>query len=336
MSHVMICSAVRNGMEYLPSYRSQIENLKLRDGLTFQLCLLEGDSTDGTREYVEKWLRERPDYLIAGFESVGHTARIQDRAERWAAVGNACLALIPEGSPHTHVLWLEADLCFPPELLARLVAHGVDIVAPMIWLGGNFYDSWGFRNQDGTRWTGRPTGYPDFVFQTLLELGSVGSCVLFKRAVFDSGIRFRGPYETGLLVGVCTDAREKGFRVFADLSTAILHPADAWEAQMWRCAGLDIRDRNDQPVAISVPEAENIGLEPYLPVFDSDHFRNTNRAFWESLHRILRTSALVAEVEGWVEGSRNRYLLRIRPAGEGLFFPLDRESFEQTVVCRMR
>lgn len=336
MTHVMICSAVRNGMDYLPSYRSQLEQLKRPEGLTIQLCLLEGDSTDGTREYVERWALERPDYLIAGYESVGDTAEIQDRAERWAAVGNACLKLIPADSQHTHVLWLEADLCFPPELLARLLAHGVDVVAPMIWLGGNFYDSWGFRNLDGTRWTARPTVYPDFVFQTLLEMGSVGSCVLFRRAVFDSGIRFRGPYETGLLVGVCNDSRSKGFRVFADLTTAILHPADAWEAQMWRCSSIDLADRAGHAIPLSVTEAENLGLETYLPVFDGTFLQQAHRGLWDSLHRLTGSASLSVEAEGWKNGNKNRYALTIRPVGEALFFPQDREAFLQSVVCRMR
>lgn len=336
MTHVVICSAVRNGMAYLPAYRSQIEQLKREGGLTLQVCILEGDSTDGSRAFLEAWQRERPDQLILGHQAVGLTANLDDRAARWAAVGNACLDLIPADSPHTHVLWLEADLCFPPELLTRLLSHRVDIVAPIVWLGGCFYDTWGFRELDGTRWTAKPGHFPHFVTQTLYELGSVGSCVLFRREIFDRGVRFRGPYETGLLVGVCHDARALGFRVFADLSTAILHPADPWEAQMWRCAELDVRGPDGRPVPISPLEAERLGLDRYLPVFEAAKLQASSVPFWHVLHRLLGSARLEVEAEGWVDGAKNHYALAVRALPDPHFFPQDVPGFRQVVRCTLR
>ncbi|HJV34643.1 hypothetical protein, partial [Geomonas sp.] len=128
MSLVVICSLVRDGMSYLPSYRRQLESLTLEGGLEWHLCILEGDSRDGSAKYLEQWAAEDP-RITVGKENVGDTAEIQDRAERWARVCNACLDLIPASLDYSHMLWLEADLSFPPELLRRLVRHEADVVS---------------------------------------------------------------------------------------------------------------------------------------------------------------------------------------------------------------
>ncbi len=298
-TEIMICSLVRDGMDYLPAYRAQLEALKTSPDLTWKLCILEGDSKDGSEAFLRRWAEEDPTRVRIGKEDVGNTAQIQDRAERWARVANACFDLIPQDSRHTHVLWLEADLCFPPELLRRLVAHGVDIVAPIIFLGGHFYDTWGFRDPQGRRWRNQAPYHPDYRAHDLLPMSSVGSCVLFRREILDAGIRMRGPYESGLLVGMCLDAAARGFRTWADTGTAILHPMDPWEAQMWECRSVALRDREGK--ALELPEAELAVFKRKLrlSVLDASLIRRQGRALWRHLYPILRTNRIRVRAEAW-------------------------------------
>ena len=72
------------------------------------------------------------------------------------------------------------------------------------------------------------------------QLSSVGSCVLFQRELFDAGVRFRGTYDQGLLVGVCKDAGLLGFRTFMDSRVSILHPTTLWKRQQYKLERVEI------------------------------------------------------------------------------------------------
>ena len=134
-------------------------------------------------------------------------------------------------------LFIEADLCFPFDLVDELIYANLDIVAPVIFLGAGFYDSWGFRGLDGVK-IGRVENLS--VDTPSIELSSVGSCVLFKTEIFSRGVRFRGPYQTGLLVGVCNDARKLGYKVWTLPSVAIIHPTSSWKDQLWKIQKISI------------------------------------------------------------------------------------------------
>lgn len=325
MAEVAICSLVRDGMEYLPSYRRQLESLRLDAGDRWRLYVLEGDSVDGSHEFLTRWAGEDSRVTVAR-EHVGDATEREDRAVRWARAANACLDLVPPDGGHTHVLWLEADLCFPPELVRRLLARDVDVIAPMIWLGGLFYDTWGFRDIEGRRWKNHPPYHPSYRPMSLIEMGSVGSCVLFRREVLDAGIRMRGTYEDGLLVGMCRDARAAGFRVFADTSTAILHPVDHWEGQMWRPESVRILDRSGRECSLDVQEGASLGLDPILPVLDGDTMRRAHRRFWTHLFTRLRTNRIDVRVRARSRPAKT-YDLFVRampPAGPAALPPLRR------------
>ncbi|HEU4950724.1 MAG TPA: hypothetical protein VFT46_02175 [Holophagaceae bacterium] len=295
MAEVAICSLVRDGMDYLPSYRRQLESLRLGEGDSWRLYILEGDSRDGSREFLLRWASEDPRIQV-GQEQAGDASDQEDRAARWARVGNACFGLIPADSTHTHVLWLEADLCFPPELVERLLSRQVDIVAPVIFLGGMFYDTWGFRDLEGRRWTNDAPYHPEYRPFDMMEMGSVGSCVLFRRAILDAGIRFKGTYDQGLLVGMCQDARSLGFRVWADTGTAILHPMTAWEEQMWRPSRIWIESSEGGRSELAVPEARAMGLQVNLPLLDAQTYLKIQAGFWRTLFRRWGTTRLDAEL----------------------------------------
>lgn len=310
--HVVICSLVKNAMKYLPAYRKQLEALVLPVETTWTLCILEGDSNDGTWDYLVQWASEC-DRIVIGRENVGETASgegIDGRAERWARAGNACLDLTCSVTDFTHVMWLESDLCFPLDLLSRLLSCNVDIVAPMIWIGGHFYDTWGFRDLNCKKWGNFPPYHRDYRSNALIEMGSVGSCVLARRAIVDSGIRFRGPYEDGLIVGICNDARSKGFRVFVDTSTSILHPVSLWADQMWKVVGVEIVYTKTKVKNLSLEEIVSLGIEQHIALLTPESLVYANRGFLKNVFKNSGTNRINMVVVKEPSPSR-RYRMKI-------------------------
>jgi hypothetical protein len=307
---VAICSIVRDGMAYLPAYRRQLESLDLACGLGWRLYIIEGDSRDDTHAFLQRWAREDVRVTIER-EHAGDSAQVQVRAARWARVANTCLDLVPRSSAHTHVLWLEADLCFPPELLRRLLAHEVDVVAPMIFLGGLFYDTWGFRDTAGVSWRNAPPFHPQYRPMSLIEMSSVGSCVLFRRAVLDAGVRMKGRYDDGLLVGMCHDARALGHKVYADTGTAILHPVDRWEEQMWQPSALRLIDRRGREETLRPDDARAMGLEMNLPLLDPLALLRAQTSLWRHLFVRLDTDRMAIDATARATPAK-RYELVVR------------------------
>lgn len=317
MAELAICSLVRDGMPYLQAYRCQVESLVLEEGDSWRLYVLEGDSRDDSWSFLQRWAQQDSRVCIAQLH-VGKAESAEGMAQNWAKVCNACFDLIPADSEHTHVLWLESDLTFPSETARRLLAHQVDIVAPIIFLGGQFYDTWGFRDVDGQRWTNEAPYYPGYAPNRLMPMGSVGSCVLFRRAVFEAGIRMRGTYENGLLVGMCNDARAAGLRVWADTGTAILHPVDQWERQMWRVEEVTVEGPSGTR-RISPADFAREQIVPMMALLDPAALIRTQANFLLGQFPALRTNRLDVEVAA-KSHPRRRFAVRVRrsaPRGLG-------------------
>ena len=113
-----------------------------------------------------------------------------------------------------------------------------------------------------------------------------------RREVLDSGVRFRGPYETGLLVGLCNDARNRGFQVFADTSTSILHPVSLWEEQMWQVSGVDIFENDGSVSAFTNEEAHVLGLSRHIALLEPEFLVLAQRNFLKYIFREWKTNRL--------------------------------------------
>jgi len=170
--------------------------------------------------------------LIAERANDRSCSSIDDKARQWATIGNQALDA-SMGDAASHTLWLEADLSVPYDALDILLSRDRDIIAPLIWLGGVFYDSWAFRDLSGRKIHG--FGGIDMTrLPEPIELGSVGSCVLMRSEILARGVRLPGVYEGGLLVGLCNQARSLGYCCFADPMVAIAHPTLSWLEQVYR------------------------------------------------------------------------------------------------------
>jgi hypothetical protein len=227
---VAVCSLFKNRSRGIDYFRAALEAQAGPD-LDLVFSFVEGDSQDDTHARLTDWAADDPRVRLQKID-VEPIRDFSERVAKWAELGNAAI----EGLAGTHydfLLWCESDLSIPPDLIAQLAADDVDIVAPAIFLGGLFYDTWGFRGLDGRKFANAAPHHPAYQPFGLVELASVGSTVLFKRAVIDSPVRLRGVHENGLLVGMCNDARSKGFRVFLDSRLAIVHPTSLWRAQQY-------------------------------------------------------------------------------------------------------
>lgn len=235
---VAVCALFRNSAAYVDYFRAVMTS-QARDHIDLVFSLVEGDSTDDTQARLEAWAAADSRVTLAKVD-VEPVADFADRVTKWAMLGNVAVeqALLTDC---THVLWCESDLVLPFDLLDQLLAEPADIVAPAIFLGTLFYDTWGFRGLDGTRFTNEAPFHREFRHHARVPLSSVGSCVLFRRALFDQGVRFRGSYDDGLLVGVCRDAAALGFQTFMDSRVAIVHPTSLWKRQQYTLGTVDVQ-----------------------------------------------------------------------------------------------
>lgn len=232
-----MCSLFKDSARQIDYFRAVI-GAQARPSIELVFSFVEGDSRDDTFARLAAWRDADPRVRLAQLD-VEPVRDFAERVRKWALLGNLALErALTTGC--THVLWCESDLVLPPDLLELLVESERDIVAPAIFLGGMFYDTWGFRGLDGTRFTNDAPYHRDFRPHELVELASVGSVVLFRREVFERGIRFRGEYPDGLLAGLNQDARRAGFQVWMDSRVSVIHPTTGWRAQQYELARVEV------------------------------------------------------------------------------------------------
>jgi glycosyltransferase involved in cell wall biosynthesis len=282
-SKIAVCALFRNSARYVDYFRAVI-SAQRRDDIDLAFSLVEGDSSDDTWRRLQAWASEDARVTLTKCD-VEPVLDHDDRVRKWAALGNVAVeaALTTDC---THVLWCESDLTIPFDLIEQLVSSDRDIVAPAIFLGGMFYDTWGFRGLDSSRFTNAAPYHAEFKAHALVELMSVGSCVLFRREIFDAGVRFRGVYETGLLVGVCRDAAEHGFRTWMDSRIAIVHPTTLWRRQQYGLASVRVVGSDESRTAALEAAARSIVADIDIQLGALDV--TTDHPIFAPVHSIIR------------------------------------------------
>lgn len=258
---INLCSALRQGSSYAKAFLNQINALSVRgyeigtitvtvDGSTLTDAVLLAAQSDPRISFVFEGPRGAPAHFMS------------ERAISWARTGNMALEHSLR-TPSDFTLWIESDLSFPCDLIELLMEPDQDIVGPIIMLGENFYDSWGFRDLSGSRIAtltelrsiARGPG-------PLTELSSVGSCLLFRSSLLADGVRMPAEYENGLLVGFCLAARERGARVFCRHDLVVVHPTSLWAEQVYRVTSCRLGD--GQAWRELAPAACTIVAGPYF------------------------------------------------------------------------
>lgn len=185
-----------------------------------RVICVEGDSRDATPQILGQWAHFHDNVTLLTcdtgkrkYPSIVHPERFAILAQ----VFNTALDAVDlEWSDY--VLFTPSDVLFDRDTLARLLAHEVDMVAPMFWgSDGLFHDTWGFtRNGQSIGKAKRTDSYGD----ALLAMDTVGGMVLIRGDVLRAGCRYTA---SEVDHGLCKMAQAAGFRVWADPTTHIVH-----------------------------------------------------------------------------------------------------------------
>lgn len=224
-SNVTIVTPMRDCAPILEQYRSRLETLDYpAERLRFVVC--EGDSQDDTLALLNRWaMADRRVTVVTKttgkprYGSVVHP----ERFEVLATVFNAALAAVDLDWTDS-VLFLPADILYHSDLLRRLLplieTPGVDIVAPFVWMNGQFYDTWGF-----TRGGASFAPFRVHIAETFkpgpVAMETVGGTVLIRGDVLRAGARYTVEEVDR---GFCKQAAALGFGVWADPCTDVFHP----------------------------------------------------------------------------------------------------------------
>ena len=280
---IAICALFRNSAQYIDYFRAVV-CAQARADIDLVFSLVEGDSTDDSHARLQAWAREDSRVRLSKVD-VEPVLDFADRVTKWAMLGNVAIEQALE-TACDRILWCESDLVLPNDLLEQLAAESCDIVAPAIFLGSLFYDTWGFRGVDGTRFANVQPYHPEFRHHALVPLSSVGSCVLFRREIFERGVRFRGTYDDGLLVGVCHDAASLGFRTFMDSRVAILHPTSQWRRQQYRMSQVEVECYRPDTKDALARAAQQIVAQVSIAIGSVD--LSGDHPVFEPIHTLLR------------------------------------------------
>lgn len=199
-----------------------------RLGHYLHLVLVEGDSTDTTRKE-----------LLSSAEAFGYNTSFDlvtrnhggpefgstehpERMKALSYVGNGILENVPED---THILfYVESDLLWDAStfirLANRLERKRIDVLAPLVFAGDNFYDVWGYRDLAGARFGPFHPYSSSLKLSEPTEVGSVGSCL----TMYGEVARETRIPDGEALVGFCKEARRKGYRVWTDARERVNHP----------------------------------------------------------------------------------------------------------------
>ncbi|CAO3411538.1 glycosyltransferase [Azospirillum largimobile] len=172
---VLVLTPVKDAAAHLPRYLELLGRLD-HDPSRLSLGFLEGDSRDGTHD----WLAGRLPELRQRYRRVTllrHDHGFRPDGPRWApaiqrrrreVLARARNRLLSGAlEDEDWVLWLDADLVdYPPDLLARLLAAGRDIVVPHCVLpDGRTFDLNSFRLEGKTVGEEDPRHLADGIFQ---------------------------------------------------------------------------------------------------------------------------------------------------------------------------
>lgn len=227
--NIAVGSAFRNSAGRLPGYFKQIQELQRFSRDTIRVIAAEGDSTDGTREALFTAAKKYDVSVdVRACDHKGPVFGSTEAPERMAAlskVGNTILDGVRDADEV--LVYVESDLIWDAITIWLLCQHAYErtgdfnVFAPMPFAGQNFYDVWAFRGLDGQRFAPFSPYHSQLAPKKLMEVSSVGSCLVMRTDVVRSGARMK----TGALVEFCAEVRKRGFRIAVVPELRVKHPA---------------------------------------------------------------------------------------------------------------
>ena len=203
-------------------------------GIPCHLIVGVGDSTDGSEEYLRRFIGSLEHCIVINNDTPGdlHVRDMPTRLRRLSVAWNKILDAIPDGV--SHCLIHESDLLSADNLaldMIRLhIEHGRCPIAgwPVIDLGkgDQFYDTWAYRGVDGGSVKAHPPHHRDYSADEPFEVSSVGSVWAFhaEDVTGEQGIRM----DNLACKDLCAGMVRRGRRLWVDPKMLIRQPKNLW------------------------------------------------------------------------------------------------------------
>lgn len=172
-------------------------------------------------------IKHKTTFLFEG-EKPHSFENLDQRSRFWAGAVNKGVRQALYNKPE-FILFIESDLCFPFDLIPNLRKKCVGVIAPVIWLGNKFYDTWAYTQN------GQPVSSESIIksgFDDDQQLDAAGSVLMIKAENIHYS-RSCPWYENGLIKGFCLGLKKRLIPVQIDHSTCVIHPTTSWRNQVW-------------------------------------------------------------------------------------------------------
>lgn len=218
--NLTIVSMFRDSVKNIDTYKRQVLEQEGFDNI--QCCWVEGDSKDDTFAALEAISGECNAMVFkqdTGSPRWG-SVESRDRFAHLGRIGNFMRQSTLCMKPTDFVVYVESDLLIRDKrLFYNLATHNVDLVCPIIYKGDLFYDTWGFLDQDGNRWSARRPYSHYLAGDGLCPMKSAGSCIMMKWKVWEETVWGDEAFRS-----FCADTLSKGYKIWVDKNLSIYHP----------------------------------------------------------------------------------------------------------------
>ena len=278
---VNILSNIFQDSKYLETFFDQIKNLH-KNNFELGTVFISTNGPELTNKKLKELSENMPFKVEIGFDPNIKIDEFSmfERARKWSNIGNKNIQKSID-TPSEFTIILEADLTYSPDIVDYLVQADVDVVAPVVMLGKQFYDSWGYRKLNGEKIYNLEdfnTNIHESIYnhRYLIELSSVGSFLCIKTKFLKKSIRLPAEYENGLLVGLCKNIRRFNGRIFCRNDVSVIHPTSYWADQLW---DTEIKIMKKDKDSDKIKEIENfiLKLPDYKDVHIQPHIKNFNK-----------------------------------------------------------
>lgn len=219
-----LVSIFRDSAGYVERYREQVKSL--REYMPVDVIAVEGDSTDDTFD-----LLKHTDYKVLKVEHGGPMYPSAINPLRWrqlAAVCNVALtAAVRELHPDEPLVYVESDLIWSAETIAKLIGHlsMYPAVAPMSMCGprwhhhDRFYDTWGY-TKNWVPFRAYPPYFDGWSETMMHDITSAGSCIGMSFTAAQCA--HFSPHDC--IRGIGRTISEAGFNLWLDPILKVVHP----------------------------------------------------------------------------------------------------------------
>jgi len=205
---ITFASIMRDSMTYIERYFAQIEAVAKHFKQVF-IVIVEGDSTDGTKEYLAEKPNELPSNMrlnVITYDLGGEKFGSVANPTRWSKLEACWNRAIENIQPTQYVACVESDLIWNWGALQECLHHlnDYDVVFPMLYGQDHFYDTNGFRLPDGRRFNGQHPIIPDWNGVRFVRIQTGGGLIVttyqhIRHAKWQDECRLHFPPDTHLV-----------------------------------------------------------------------------------------------------------------------------------------